>query len=132
MNDDTSLVARVAKADYACNGQLNLMRTAGLSPMLRGIAVSAFARVHPLSKGHGGFHNGLFLRLDALSTYSSRMQVLVMNVLKGAGLFNSYKLCTVFDYDTPTCHSGLHSTKHGRNSKDVTFLSQIITQGGCP
>lgn len=57
VNDDTSLVA-----DYACNGQLNLMRTAALSPMLRGIAVSAFARVHPLSKGHGGFHNGLFLR----------------------------------------------------------------------
>ena len=71
---------------------------------------------------------GCFFGLDALSTYSSRMQVHVMNVLKGAGLFNSYKLCTVFDYDTPTCHGGLHSTKHGRNSKDVTFLSQVITR----
>jgi hypothetical protein len=77
----------------------------------------------------GVFTMGCFFGLDALSTYSSRMQVHVMNVLKGAGLFNSYKLCTVFDYDTPTFHSGLHSTKHGRNSKDVTFLSHLITQG---
>ena len=28
----------------------------------------------------------------------------VMSALKDAGLFNSYKLCTVFGYDTPTCH----------------------------
>jgi hypothetical protein len=34
------------------------------------------------------------------------MQVHVVSALKGAGLFNSYKLCTVFDYDTLTCHDG--------------------------
>jgi hypothetical protein len=52
----------------------------------------------------------------------------VVSALKGAGLFNSYKLFTVFDYDTLTCHDGFQSTKHGRNSTEVTFPSQLITR----
>jgi len=52
----------VAKADHACNGQLNVIWTAGLSPTLRGIAVSAFAQI-PLSNTTGG---GLRNKLSSL------------------------------------------------------------------
>lgn len=71
----------------------------------------------PLSKAMGVYAI-CCLRLDTHSTHSFRMQMHVMNALKGAGLFNSYKLCTSLWIMIPlTCHSGFQPTEHGRNSK---------------
>jgi hypothetical protein len=72
----------------------------------------------PLSKTMGVFFVISCLWLDAHSTYSFRMQMHVMNALKGADLFNSHKLCTSLLIMIPlTCHSGFQPTKHGRSSK---------------
>src|SRR5436305_6473224 len=93
--------------------------------MLRGIApVSAFARIPLVQRPWGFFTINCFF---GSMHYSSRMQAHVMNVLKDAGLFNSYKLCTILDYDASTCHRGFQSTKHGRNS---TFCLSLTP--GCP
>src|SRR6266516_2878899 len=64
------------------------------------------------------------LRLGAHSTYSFRMQVHVMNALKGAGPVHQS-----FDYDTPfTCHSGFQPTKHGQKSQGCVLVSTDVRQ----